>query len=160
MSTISQSQPIFAYFSLKNLSIVLIIGMLLVSGYLAYHEITKTDVACVESGGFNCDAVQNSSYSKVMGFPVAFLGFGANLVILALLLLEDRLAFLQDNGLVLLFGIVFFGFLYSVYLVYIQAEVLEAYCQWCLSHEVLITLLFVVTSIRLYQDFTFADDAE
>lgn len=145
------------YLTLKNLSIVIVLGMILISGYLSYSELTENDVACVESNGFDCASVQSSTYSKIMGFPVAYLGFLANLVILGLLLLEDRVEFLQDNGLVLLFGVVFFGFLYSAYLVYVQAEILEAFCQWCLSHEVLITLLLIGTSVRLYQDFAESD---
>jgi uncharacterized membrane protein len=80
-------------------------------------------------------------------------------VILGLLLLEDRIEFLQENGLTLLFGIVFFGFLYSMYLIYIQAGVLDAFCQWCLAHEVLIALLFIVTGIRLYQEFFAEEEA-
>lgn len=157
MSTAAESGMMTSYFNLKTISIVLVLGMLLVSGYLSYSELTESEVACVESGSFNCNAVQNSVYSEVMGIKVAYLGFGVNLVILGLLLLEDRIAFLQENGLTLLFGIVFFGFLYSVYLVYIQAAVLDSYCQWCLSHEVLITLLFVVTGLRLYREFTEAE---
>ncbi len=140
--------------SLKLISIILVVGMILVSGYLSYTELSEGEVVCLESGSFDCNAVQNSVYSEVFGIKVAYLGFLTNLALLALLLLEDRIEFLQENGLTLLFGIVFFGFLYSMYLIYIQAAVLEAYCQWCLAHEVLITLLFIVTGIRLYREFS------
>jgi uncharacterized membrane protein len=91
-----------------------------------------------------------------MGFKVAYLGFLTNLVILGILLLEDRIPLLMEYGTTLLFGIVFFGLIYSVYLIYIQAEVLNAFCQWCLSHEVLIGLLFVVSCLRLRS--VFADE--
>ena len=52
----------------------------------------------------------------------------------------------------LVFGVVLFGFLYSVYLVYLQAAVLRAFCPWCLSHEALITILFGLTIWRLIKD--------
>jgi len=39
--------------------------------------------------------------------------------------------------------VVLFAFLYSVYLVYLQAFRIQAYCVWCLTHEALITVLFV-----------------
>jgi uncharacterized membrane protein len=132
--------------------------MLLVSGYLSYIKLSDTPMACVE-GVFNCSAVQGSVYSEVFGVPIAVWGFLTNLLVLFLLLMEDRHPFFESNGLMLLFGVVFFEFIYSIYLVSIQAAVLEAYCPWCLTHEALVAVLFVLTSVRLKQYFDEAFDA-
>jgi len=48
---------------------------------------------------------------------------------------------------------VLFAFLFSVYLVYVQAALLNAYCPWCLTHEALITALFIVVGMQVYQLF-------
>jgi uncharacterized membrane protein len=47
------------------------------------------------------------------------------------------------------FGIVLFAFLFSVFLVYVQAAIIRAFCPWCLTHEALITILFGLSAWRL-----------
>jgi uncharacterized membrane protein len=89
-----------------------------------------------------------------MGIPIGLLGLGANLILLLMLFLEDRIAFLQTYGATLMFGIVLFGVMYSVYLVYLQAAVIEAFCPWCLAHEALYVLLLITSGLRLRQSLT------
>ncbi|MFW5709052.1 MAG: vitamin K epoxide reductase family protein [Chloroflexota bacterium] len=135
--------------SLRMISLLLVAIGIGVSGYLSYVKATSVPMACLADSGFNCAAVQNSDYSELMGVPIAYLGLATYIVIGGLILLQDRIPFLRQNGMILTFGIVLFAFLYSVYLVYVQGVILEAWCQWCLMHEVNITVLFVVTSMRL-----------
>jgi len=135
--------------NLRRWSLIVLIVVILISGYLSYVKLTNVPMVCVENGPFNCEVVQNSSYSRMFGLPIAWYGFGTNLILLALLLLENRVQFLRDYGVTIIFGIVLFAFLYSVWLVYVQAALLQAYCPWCLAHEVLITILFVLSSIRM-----------
>lgn len=144
-------------FNLRTLSFIILAGMLIVSGYLTYIKVSDTPMACVEGGRFNCGAVQNSVYSEVFDVPIAVWGFITNWIVLALLLLENRVEFFIENGLTLLWGLVFFEFVYSVYLVYVQGVILEAYCPWCLTHEALVTGLFIVTSIRLWKSMNETD---
>ena len=66
----------------------------------------------------------------------------------AALLLENRVALLSEYGATLVAGITFFAFLYSAWLVYVQAMILEAFCPWCLTHEVVITILFIISGLR------------
>jgi uncharacterized membrane protein len=134
---------------LRILSIVLIVIGLLISGYLSYSKMTETPTICTEGGGFNCEVVQSSIYSKLLGVPVAYLGFLSYAVLAGLVLLENRIPFLQDYGVTLVFGITLFAFLFSMWLVYVQAFRLQAFCVWCLSHEVTMTLLFIVSGLRL-----------
>jgi uncharacterized membrane protein len=136
--------------NLRILSIGLVVFGLLISGYLSYVKLVEVPTICVaDSSIFNCEVVTNSVYSRMAGIPIAYLGFIVNVVILALLLLENRVAILKENGTALVFGVVLFAFLYSVYLVYLQFFVLQALCPWCLSHEAYLTILFIVSIIRL-----------
>jgi uncharacterized membrane protein len=144
--TVEENRP---RVTLWHLSLVCVVIGLLISGYLSFTELTKTEAVCLAGEGFNCDLVQNSVYSKMFGIPVAFLGFATYLFIGALLVFQDRFEFLRENGALILFGVVLFAFVYSLYLVYIQGSVLESWCIWCLSHEVNMTVLFVLTSLRL-----------
>ncbi len=137
--------------TLHNFSLVLIVVGLLISGYLSYTELFQTEVQCVENAGFDCSAVQSSNYSKLAGIPVAYLGFGTYLLLGALLLFQNRIEILRSYGLVLFFGITVFAFLFSMWLVYVQAVLIANFCIWCLGHEVTITILFIITGIRLWQ---------
>jgi uncharacterized membrane protein len=134
---------------LRMLSIVLVVVGLLISGYLSYSKLTETPTICTEGGGFNCEVVQSSVYSRLIGIPIAYLGFLAYLGLGAMIVLENRVSLLRDYGITLVFGITLFAFLFSLWLVYVQAFRLEAFCAWCLGHEVTITLLFIVSGLRL-----------
>lgn len=152
------ASPSISFFNLRTLSFIILAGMLLVSGYLTYVKVSDTPMECVQSSTFNCGAVQNSVYSEVFDVPIAVWGFLTNWIVLALLLLETRVGFFIDNGLTLLWGVVFFEFIYSVYLVYVQAAILEAYCPWCLTHEALVAGLFIVTTARLWKSMSAVEE--
>ncbi len=137
--------------SLRIWSLMLVVIGLLVAGYLSYTTLTNTSIICIEGAEFNCDLVQNSAYSKFMGIPVAYLGFATYVVLGLILLFEQRIALLREYGITLIFGITLFAFLFSMWLVYTQAVLLKAFCQWCLTHELVITILFVIAIVRLKQ---------
>jgi uncharacterized membrane protein len=68
---------------------------------------------------------------------------------LTIITLQDRIPLLQQFGVTLFFGVILFAFGFSVYLVYAQAVLIKAYCPWCLSHEALMTLIFIASIFRL-----------
>ncbi len=137
--------------TLHIISLVLVVLGILISGYISYTKITNTSVVCIANDPHSCDVVQSSIYSKLAGIDIAYLGLLTYLVLGALLLLENRLQILQEYGRLLVFGITLFAFAYSVWLVYVQAAILNAFCTWCLSHEVTMTVLFIVSAVRLWQ---------
>jgi uncharacterized membrane protein len=108
---------------------------IIVSGYLSYVKLTDVPMACTVGGVFNCEAVQNSVYSRVFNIPIAWFGLGMYLTLALLHFLQPRVAFLRANGMMLIFGITLFGTIYSAYLVYVQFQLLQALCMWCLMHE-------------------------
>lgn len=145
-------------FNLRTLSLLLIVAGLFVSGYLSYVKLTQVPMVCVSSsvagGAFNCEVVQNSVYSRLLGIPIAWMGFAVYIVLGSILLLENRTTFLREYGMTLFFGLNLFAWLFSMWLVYVQFVRLQALCPWCLTHEAIITILFVVSTIRLKRMLT------
>ena len=136
--------------TLYILSLVLVLVGLLISGYLSYVKLTEVPMVCVQNSDvFNCEVVQNSAYSRIAGIPIAWFGFAVYVALFILLSLQNRINFLKDNGVLVFFGLTLFSWLYSMYLVYLQFFVLQALCPWCLAHEVVMTLLFIVSCLRL-----------
>lgn len=137
-------------FSARNLSFIVLIFAIAVSGYLSYLKLVPSAHAvCIPGEIFDCGTVLNSVYSEIMGIPIAWLGLGVNLFVLALLILEPRVNFFAQYSIPLIFGVLLFAFLFSVYLVYVQAVLITKYCPWCLSHEALVTILFALSVQRL-----------
>jgi uncharacterized membrane protein len=156
-ASVQLDEPSGFRINLRLVSLVLVFLGILVSGYLSYVKLTDVPMSCLADSGFNCSAVQNSDYSEIMGIPIAWLGLATYLVIGGLILLENRVEILRQHGMVILFGIVLFAFMYSMYLIYVQGVILGAWCQWCLMHEVIMTVLFGVTIIRLRNSLVFTE---
>ena len=135
----------------RNASFVVLALAIVVSGYLSWLKIANADAVCIEAAAFDCGTVLNSFYSEIRGIPIAWLGLAVNLIATTLLILEPRVDFLRRYGVAIVFGLILFAFLFSVYLVYVQAALIKAYCPWCLSHEALITILFGISAWRLSQ---------
>ena len=123
-----------------------IIG-LLVSIYMTIYKFTDNDAMCIGSGG--CSVVNSSRYSEVNGIPVAILGIFGYAAILALLFLENRSGFFQDNGIMMLFGVTLTGFLFTLYLIYVEVALIKAYCPFCLTSQAVMTVIFILSVIRL-----------
>ncbi len=129
--------------------VVAILGIF-VAGYMAWAEATGNETVCADTGSIDCAAVQESVYAVTWGIPVAWLGLFGYVAILAVLLLEDQIAFLAAYGRSLVVAMALFGVMFQTYLTYIEANVLERWCQWCVASYVLITALFVLGAYRLY----------
>ncbi|QPC81443.1 vitamin K epoxide reductase family protein [Phototrophicus methaneseepsis] len=144
---------------LKYVAYALIIGGIIVTTYLSYLKANQALAVCVQGGAFNCNVVLNSVYSELFGIPIAYLGWLVYIILGAMLLLESRVEFFQNNGRILMFGLALFAWVFSMYLVYLQFFVLQALCQWCLTHEAIMTVLFFLLVWRLWQGLQ-ADDEE
>lgn len=131
----------------SQLAIALSILGLLVSIYMTIYKLTDNEKMCVGSGG--CSVVNNSRYSEVSGIPVAVLGVGGYAAILAVLLLERRNKFFEQNGSILFFGLSITGFLFTVWLIYVEIALIKALCPFCLTSQVAMTIIFIISVIRL-----------
>ena len=135
---------------LKQVIIVLTVLGLLVATYMTIFKFTNPELQsamCVGSHG--CIAVNASGYSSVRGIPVAIFGVIGYLSILALLYLETIPGFFQTNGSMLLFTVTLTGFLFTVWLVYVEVALIKAYCPFCITSQISMTLIFILTVIRV-----------
>ena len=132
---------------LKQVTIALTVLGLLVSIYMTIYKVTNNESMCIGSGG--CSIVNASGYSSVRGIPVAVFGVIGYLAILALFYLESKPGFFQTNGSMLQFAVTLTGFLFTVWLVYVEVALLKAYCPFCITSQVAMTLIFTLTVIRV-----------
>jgi uncharacterized membrane protein len=136
---------------LSQLAIILTVIGLLVSVYMTIYKITSDDSMCVGSG--DCKTVNESRYSEVtiggLVVPVAAIGVVGYTAILAVLLLEQRVNFLQQNGSLVFFGLSLMGFLFTLYLIYVEIALIKAYCPFCITSQVAMTLIFILSVIRV-----------
>lgn len=110
-----------------------------IAGYLTYTHFSGVPPAC-GLGVHGCETVQTSSYSKLLGIPVALLGLLAYLSIFSTTLIRHLL--LKQAGATL--ALTALGF--NAYLLYVQAEKIHAYCVWCISNEI-VSLILAPTAI-------------
>lgn len=115
-----------------------IIGML-DTLYLIYHKVSKTPVWCPFFPDEWCHKVQHSPQSKTMGIPNVFLGF-----VMYIALLVFTWLYATDVWPALPIQVlVWAGFVFSIYFLYVQAFVLRAFCTWCLVSALNFIILFI-----------------
>ncbi|MEW6083020.1 MAG: vitamin K epoxide reductase family protein [Chloroflexota bacterium] len=131
----------------SQLAIALTLIGLFVSIYMTIYKITSNEAMCV--GSKDCSVVNASRYSEVNGIPVAVIGIAGYTAILALLWLEKKPGFFQQNGTMIFFGLSVTGFLFTVYLVFLEVALIKAYCPFCITSQVAMTLIFIISVIRV-----------
>lgn len=119
--------------------------------YLAWIKLSHNETLCAPGLG-DCFTVNTSRYAELFGIPIAIFGLATYLAIIAILLFEDRIGFLKENGTLALFGIGLVGVLYSAYLSYLEEFVLHAWCPYCILSAVMVTIVFIVSIIRLKKE--------
>ncbi|HAV76150.1 MAG TPA: hypothetical protein DCX53_02240 [Anaerolineae bacterium] len=132
---------------LTQVTVALTIIGLLVSIYMTIYKITSNDNMCV--GSKDCSVVNASKYSEVNGIPVAVVGAIGYTVLLGILWLERKTGFIKDNGSLIFFGISLIGFLFTLWLIYVEVALLKAYCPFCLASQASMTLIFIISVIRV-----------
>jgi uncharacterized membrane protein len=103
----------------------------------------EQDLVCGPVG--DCHTVQESIYADVAGIPVAVLGLGLYLALLAVLIAR-RWRF-PDSTLLMAwtFSLALAGVLYSGYLTYLELFVIDAICVWCVTSATIVSVLFVLS---------------
>ncbi len=130
-----------------RISAALAIVGFLVSVYMTIYKVTSNDALCLGSG--DCSTVNASRYSEVYGIPVATIGIAGYFAILLAHWYERRDPFFKNNGPLLVFGLSLTGFLFTIYLFYVEFAILKAICPFCLASQVAMTLIFSISIIRL-----------
>jgi uncharacterized membrane protein len=113
--------------------------------YLTIEHLTGQSVRCTIIAG--CSEVLSSSYAAVGRIPLALLGAAAYFSVFSLAILA---LFGYRVAGSLLAPLVAFMFLVSLWLIYLQAFVIHAFCQFCLfSAAVTMALAVIVFASRL-----------
>jgi uncharacterized membrane protein len=110
---------------------------------LQRHYAKSASAFCDFGERFNCDIVNRSEYSTVMGIPVAAIGVAGYAVLFALATFYR--ARMQTPIRLLLLSLA--GLLFALYLTYIEGHVLETWCILCLSSLALITVITLLACV-------------
>jgi uncharacterized membrane protein len=134
----------------RTMIVLAVIG-LLVAAYMTIYKWTSNNAMCLGSG--DCGTVNASKYSEVNGVPVALIGLLGYASILGVLVLEKRKVFLaeffEENATLLTFGLALTGFLFTLWLIYVEVALIKALCPFCLTSQVVMTIIFILSIIRL-----------
>ena len=120
---------------------------LLVSIYMTIYKLFPDNKMCIGSGG--CEIVNASKYSEVNGFPVAAIGMVGYTAILMVLFFEQRNRFFRENSALMLFGLALTGFLFTLWLIYVELAILHEICPFCLTSQIAMTIIFILVVVRL-----------
>ncbi len=117
-----------------------------VSAYLVWIHYSGSLALCIGVGG--CEAVQTSRYSMIGDVPVAAIGLGGFLLLLAVAI--ARIAQPRSELDVALFALSLAATLYVVYLTYVEIFVLGAICPWCVSVAACSVAIFAIVAWELF----------
>jgi uncharacterized membrane protein len=114
---------------LRAIALLAVAGIAVSSVSLYHHYGTEKSSYCDFGQSFNCDMVNRSIYSVVMGVPVALIGVLGYLALLGLATVYRSKA--EAPAMVLIASLAGLGF--ALYLTYVEAFVLAVWCVLCLS---------------------------
>ncbi len=113
------------------------------ASYLTANHFFNMVPPCIITDG--CEVVTTSSYSKILGIPVALMGTLFYVTVLTLWLMYiDKKKIWVPKLLPIVTGS---GFLFSLWLLSVQAFILNAFCTYCLFSATTSTILFILSLI-------------
>jgi len=128
---------------LYSLAAVLSLAGLADAIFLTVEHLSGRSVRCTVTSG--CSEVLGSPYAVIAGYPLALLGALAYFTAFSLATLAAFGSRRAGNFLALLVALMF---AMTLWLLYLQAFVLEAYCQYCLLSAAITSLLVVIVIAR------------
>ena len=124
------------------IAVLALAGIAVSSVSLYHHYGTSQTTYCDFGASFNCDIVNRSIYSTVLGIPdalIGILGYGLPLALATFYRTKAETPFM-----LLIASTVGLGF--ALYLTYIEKFVLATWCIMCLSSLTLIVLITALSS--------------
>ncbi|MEJ7849490.1 MAG: vitamin K epoxide reductase family protein [Pyrinomonadaceae bacterium] len=131
---------------LKIIAVAAALGGLVDSVYLTVHHYTAEPVPCSIISG--CETVLTSEYAEIGGVPLAALGTAAYFAAFSLALLAkfgNRTAWTIFGVQSVIMAAV------TTWLLYLQASVIGAFCQFCLISAITSFTLLIVYIISVLQ---------
>lgn len=110
------------------------------ASYLVAEHYLGVPLICTITEG--CSEVLESEYAVFLNAPIALFGalYYAAVFLLAVLFLDTKNPLFLKGAILLPLA----GFFFSLWLIYVQAFLLEAWCQYCLLSALISTLLFLL----------------
>lgn len=127
---------------LLTLSLCLV-GIALSAVSLRSHYATTTTGFCDLNATFNCDIVNRSKFSEILGIPVAGLGIAGYAALLVLSATRNRIL-----GVIRL-SMAVTGMTFALYLAYIEEHVLQTWCLLCIGSLVTIAGIFITSILAM-----------
>jgi vitamin-K-epoxide reductase (warfarin-sensitive) len=128
-------------------AILSIAGMMVSAVSLQRHYAKSATKFCDFAEQFNCDIVNRSEYSSIMGIPVAGIGVVGYGMLLALsTFYRERMETPTRLALAAAAGLAF-----ALYLTYVEAYVLETWCILCLCSLCLITIISLLAAVLKFK---------
>ena len=125
------------------IAVLSLIG-LFVSLYLWLYKIGA--IGTLQCGAGGCETVQTSRYADLFGVPVAFYGVAGYALLLGVSLAGLQPRLLDGRRVTLLLAaLATGGFLFTLYLTYLEVFVIHAICRWCVASAVIMTAIWAVT---------------
>jgi len=127
------------------IAVLALAGIAVSSLALQNHYAKSASSYCDLGESFNCDIVNRSTYSVVLGLPVALIGIIGYAMLLALSTLYRAKAETPAMLLIAALG----GLAFALYLTYVEAFVLAVWCLLCLTSLVLILSITLLSSVMV-----------
>jgi vitamin-K-epoxide reductase (warfarin-sensitive) len=125
------------------IAILALAGIVISSVSLQRHYAKSASQFCDLGEKFNCDIVNRSEYSSLMGIPVAGIGVAGYALLLALATAyrsrpETPLRLLLASSA---------GLAFALYLTYVEGYILDTWCILCLSSLAMIAMITLLAAL-------------
>lgn len=128
---------------MSMVAILAVCGIAVSSVSLQHHYATSKTPYCEIGEAFNCDIVNRSEYSSILGIPVALIGMLGYGALAGLATVYRR----RRDTPAMLFGGAAAGLAFALYLTYIEGHVLGVWCILCVSSLSLIATITILAGI-------------
>jgi len=115
--------------------------------YLTVEHFQGVIPPCSITSG--CEKVLTSSYAEIFGIPVAIFG-----IIYYLVMAVGIFVYLDTKKEPVLrwtLRLSVFGFIMTLWFIYVQQFVLHSYCQYCLTSALTSTILFIISLVACFK---------
>lgn len=140
---------------MKNKELILVLFLFLsvvgfVNASLVFWKVSgQVNAPCIILKG--CDYVLFSDYAKFLGVPLAWWGMSFYFLLFVLTIFYYR--FSNSFFWRLLAVLVLVGFLFSLYLLYVQLFKINSLCSYCLVSLLDTSVIFLLTFSTLFRKF-------
>jgi len=127
---------------------VLALFGLLIAAYMTLYKFGL--IGTLACGAGSCEQVQSSRWAVFWGIPVSLIGLVGYAVIMGVALLGLQPRRFNNRRLSnALFVLATAGFVYSLYLSYLEQFVINAWCRYCIASAVIATLIWIFSLAEL-----------